>query len=71
MLVLVRCELLGQFVNTLTADYRYSRYNPENLWQQVPKPISPKPKTFSGLFIAFLRSTLNLKYFGKKDQSHS
>ena len=25
MLVLVRSELLGQFVNTLTADYKYSR----------------------------------------------
>ena len=24
-LVLVRSELLGQFVNTLTADYKYSR----------------------------------------------
>ena len=24
MLVLVRSELLGQFVNTLTADYKYS-----------------------------------------------
>ena len=24
-LVLVRCEVVGQFVNTLTADYQYSR----------------------------------------------
>ena len=26
-LVLVRSELLGQFVNTLNADYKYSRWN--------------------------------------------
>ena len=70
-MVLVRSEFLGQFVHTLTADYRYSRYNPENFWQQVPMQISPKLKTFSGFFIAFLESMLNLEHFQKKDQSHS
>ena len=30
-----------------------------------------KLKTFSGFFIAFLKSTLNLKYFERKDHSHS
>ena len=33
--------------------------------------ISQKRKTFSGFFIAFLKCTLNLEYFEKKDQSHS
>ena len=33
--------------------------------------ISPKLKTFSGCFIKFLKSTLNLEYFGRKDQSKS
>ena len=33
--------------------------------------ISRKLETFSGLFIACLKSTLNLGYFGKKDQSQS
>ena len=33
--------------------------------------ISPKPKTFSGFFIASMKSTLNSKYFEKKDQSQS
>ena len=70
-LVLVRSKFLGQFVNTLTADYQYSRQNRENLWQQVPKQISRKLKTFSGFFIAFLKSTLNLEYFERKDQSKS
>ena len=31
--------------------------------------ISRNPKTFSGFFIAFLKSKLNLKYFETKDQS--
>ena len=68
---LVRFELLLQFVKTLTADYQYSRWNRENLWQQVPMHISRKLNTFSGFFIAFLKSTLNLEYFERKDQSQS
>ena len=66
MFVLVRSELLGQFVNTLTADYKYSRQNRENLSQEVPMQISLKLKTCSRFFIAFLKSTLNLAYFEKK-----
>ena len=70
-MVLVRSEVLGQFVNTMTADYKYFRYNLENLRQQVQTQISLKPKTFSRFFIVFLKSTLNLEYFEKKDESHS
>ena len=70
-MVLVRYEVLGQFVNTMTADYKYFRYNLENLRQQVQTQISLKPKTFSRFFIVFLKSTLNLEYFEKKDESHS
>ena len=33
--------------------------------------ISPKPKTFSGFFIASMKSTLNSEYYEKKDQSQS
>ena len=33
--------------------------------------ISPKPKNFSGFFIASIKSMLNSEYFEKKDQSHS
>ena len=70
-LVLVRSEVLGQFVNTITAVYNYIRQNLENLRQQVQTQISLKPKTFSGFFIALIKSTLNLEYFEKEDQSHS
>ena len=70
-MVLVRSELLGQFVNTLTADYKYSRRNRQNLSQLVPMQTCLKLKTCSRIFIAFVKSMLNLEYFEKKDQSHS
>ena len=70
-LVLVRSKFFGQFVNTLPPDYKYSRKNRENLWQQLPKHIYRKLKTLFGLFIAFLKSTLNLEYLERKDLSHS
>ena len=70
-LVLVRSELLGQFVKTLTADCKYPRSIRENSWQQVPMKISRELKTFFLFFIAFPKSTLNLEYFERKDQSQS
>ena len=70
-MVLVIYEHLEQFVNTSTADYQDSRYNRDNLWQQVPTQISLKVNDFSGFFMGFLKSTLNLEYFEKKDQSQS
>ena len=70
-LVLFRAEVLGQFVNTMTAVWNYFRYNLENLKKQVQTQISLKRKSFSEFFIAYMKSTLNLEYFEKKDQSHS
>ena len=70
-MVVVRSEVLGQFVNTMTAVYNYFRWNLENLRQQAQTLISQKVKTFSLFFIASLKSMLNLEYFKKKDQSHS
>ena len=70
-MVLVRSEVLRQFVNTITAVYNYIRQNLENLRQQVQTQISLTPKTFSRFFIALMKSTLNLEYLEKKDQSHS
>ena len=65
-LVLVRSEVLGQFVNTMTAVYNYFRQNLENLQQQVQTQIFIKRKTLSQYFIASMKSTLNLEYFEKK-----
>ena len=39
--------------------------------QQVQKPLSLKQKTFSGFFIAFLKSTWNGEHFQKKGESPS
>ena len=68
---LVRSKILGLFVNTLTAEYRYSRRNMQTFAQQVQTPLSLKQKTFSGFFIAFLKSALNGKHFKKKGESSS
>ena len=39
--------------------------------QQVQTPLSFKQKTFSGFFIAFLKSTSNGEHFQKKEESFS
>ena len=57
------------FLNTLTAEYKYSRRNMQTFAQPVQTPISLKQKTFSGFFIAFLQSTWNGEHFPKKGES--
>ena len=49
-MVLVRSEVSGQFVNTMTAVYDYFRWNLENLRQRVQTLISLKAKTFSDFY---------------------
>ena len=66
--VLVLSEILRLFVNTLTADDKYSRSIMLNLPQQFQTPLSQKQKTFSGFFIAFLEFAWNLEHFQKKDE---
>ena len=39
-----------------------------NFTQQLEAPLSQKQKTFSGLFLAFLKCSLNLEHFEKKDE---
>ena len=40
----------------------------KNLPQQFQTPLSPKQKTFSEFFIAFLKCALNLEHFQKKNE---
>ena len=61
-------EILRPFVNGLTADGEYSSTNMKNLQQQFQTPLSPKQKTFSEFFIAFLKCAWNLEHFQKKDE---
>ena len=39
-----------------------------NFTQQLEALLSPKQKTFSGFFIAFLKCALNLEHSEKKDE---
>ena len=61
-------EILRPFVNGLTADDKNSSTNMKNLPQQFQTPLSPKRKTFSDLFIAFLKCAWNLEHFRNKDE---
>ena len=69
--VLVRSKILGLFVNTFTAESTYSRRNMQTSTQQVQTPLSLKQKTFSGFFIAFVKSAWNGEHFQKKVESSS
>ena len=64
-------EILGVFVNTLTAESKY----PVEDWENLPLPmqmqLSEKPKTFSQFFVPFLESTSNFKNFEIKYDGHS
>ena len=59
------------FLNTLTAEYKYSSRNMQTFTQQVQTPLSLKQKPFSGFFIAFLKSIWNGEHFQKKGESSS
>ena len=68
---LVRSKILGLFVNTLTAEYTYSRRKMQTFTQQLQMPLSLKQKTFFGFFFAFLKSAWNGEHFQKKGESSS
>ena len=69
--VLVRRKSLLLFVNTLTADDKYSLLKRDNLAQPIRTQLSQKQKAFYLFFLAFLKCALNLKHFQKKDDPHS
>ena len=68
---LVIWEILELFVNTLTADDKYSLRNIENLWQPIQIQLSQRQKKFSQFFAAFLKLTSNFEQFEKEDDPHS
>ena len=63
--------MLRLFVNTLTADDKYSPLNTDNLMQPIQILLSQKQKTFSQLLLQFLKSTVNFEQMQKKDDTHS
>ena len=63
-------EILGVFVNTLTADVKYPLQDCENLQLPIQMQLFGKRKKFSEFFVPFLESTSNFKHFEKKDDCH-
>ena len=69
--LLVICNISRLFINTLSADGRYSLFNRDNLTQPIQMILSRKQKTFSEFFPVFFKSSSNFEDFLKKDDSHS
>ena len=54
------------FLNTLTADDRYSIISKNKWMQTIQMHLSQKPNIFTELFCAFLEFVLNFEHFQKK-----
>ena len=63
--LLVTCNVLRLFVNTLTADEKYSLISRDNSIQTIQMHLSQKQNLFSQFFSAFFDSALNLEHFQK------
>ena len=66
MFLLVISEILGLFLNTLTADNMSLLGNSENLHQPIQMPLSNKQKTFYQFLSPFLKCGSILKILKKK-----
>ena len=69
--MLVLCKVLRLFLKTLTDDQMYSLLCRDNLTEPIQILLSQNQKTFSKLFSAFLKFTLNFEYSRKKYDPHS
>ena len=65
------CKILSLFVNTLTADDKYSFFNRENLTQPIQMELSQKQKPFPQFFSRILKSSWNFQHFQQIDDAHS
>ena len=68
--LLLTCQILGLLVNTLAVDDKYSVLYRENLTIPIEIQLSQKHKNLFGIFDEFLKSTLNVEVFEKKDDPH-
>ena len=59
------------FVNTLTADDKYSPLNRDNLTDPIRSQLSQKHQAFPQFFLTFSKCTLNFEQFQKKDDPPS
>ena len=58
------CQILGKFLNRLTASDKYPVWDCESLSSPIQMQLSLKPEIFS------LLSVSNFKHFEKKDDRH-
>ena len=68
---LVLGEILGVFINTLTADGKYPVQVCGNLQLPIQMQLSEKAKTFSAFFVPFLESSSHFKHFEKNSDCQS
>ena len=59
-------KFLRPFLNTLTADDRYSFISKNKWMKTIQMHLSRKPKIFSEFFCAFFELVLNFEHFEKK-----
>ena len=69
--LLVIYKILRLFVDTFTANDKYSLLNRDNLWEAIEMQLSQKQKPFALYFSAVLKSRLNFQPFHTKDELHS
>ena len=68
---LVLSEILGLFVNTLTAEAKYPVQGSEIFQLPIEMQLSEKPKPFSQLFVPLLDFIVNFEHFEKKHDGHT
>ena len=59
-------KFFSGFLNTFTADDKYSLISRHNWMQTIQMHLSQKQKVFSEFFTAFFQFALNFEYFQKK-----
>ena len=64
-------NILALFVNTLTADEKYTLLSGFNLTQPIQMQLPKKQKVVCQIFSEFLKSISNFEQFEKKDDPHS
>ena len=69
--MLVLRKILRLFVNTLTANDKYSLLNRDNLSQHIQILLSQKENSFSQFLFPYFKSALNFVRFRTKDDPHS
>ena len=70
-MVLVRSEVLGQFVNTMTAVYYYFSLESGEFTATSSNGDTSKTENFFWIFYCFNDIYVKFRVFWKKDQSHS